>query len=324
MSVYVCASLQRVIRKGLKNKAFAKFIMAETKKSSIKKAVLPVAGYGTRFLPATRAQPKEMLPLVDKPVVQYIVEECVASGIEEIVFITGRNKRAIEDHFDYIPELEDVLVRKGLFAEIREFERLRDKIHIVYVRQDKQMGNGHALLCARRVIGEEPFVFCNADDIISAEVPAMKQMIDAYRENEIVEEMVGVIEVSPEQIEKCGVVEPTHPNGKLQKVFEIAAIIEKPRLIEAPSNLANPGRYILTPDIFRALEKTELGIGGELWISDAFNNLKSAKPIYACRITGKRYDCGNKMEYLKAVVDFAKSHPEIGDDFSRWLKQNTA
>lgn len=296
--------------------------MVQIKSSKIKKAVLPVAGYGTRFLPATRAQPKEMLPVVDKPVVQYIVEECVASGIEEIIFITGRNKRAIEDHFDYIPELEDVLVRKGMFAEIRDFERLRDQINIVYVRQDKQMGNGHALLAARRVIGDDPFVFCNADDIISAEVPAMRQMIEAYAENEMVEEMVGVIEVSPAQIEKCGVVEPTHPSGKLQKVFEIAAIVEKPRLSEAPSNLANPGRYILTPEIFKALDKTEIGIGGELWISDAFNNLKAVKPIYACRITGTRYDCGNKLEYLKAVVDYARRHPEVGDDFVRWLKAN--
>lgn len=289
------------------------------KEKTILKAVLPVAGYGTRFLPATRAQPKEMLPLVDKPVVQYIVEECISSGIKEIIFITGRNKRAIEDHFDYIPELEDVLVRKGMFGEIKEFEKLRERIHIVYVRQDKQMGNGHALLCAKSAIGDCPFVFCNADDIIMSEVPAMKQMIEAYGQNEIVEEMVGVIEVLPEQIEKCGVVEPTHPAGKDQKVFEIAAIVEKPRLSEAPSNLANPGRYILTPDIFEALEKTEVGIGGELWISDAFNNLKNKKPIYACRIDGKRYDCGNKLEYLKAVVDFGRIHPEIGGDFQTWL-----
>jgi len=298
--------------------------MPGNKEKTILKAVLPVAGYGTRFLPATRAQPKEMLPLVDKPVVQYIVEECVASGIKEIIFITGRNKRAIEDHFDYIPELEDVLVRKGMFGNIKEFEKLREQINIVYVRQDKQMGNGHALLCAKSAIGNCPFVFCNADDIIMSSVPAMKQMIDAYSENEIVEEMVGVIEVTPAQIEKCGVVEPTHVNSKNQKVFEIAAIVEKPRLNEAPSNLANPGRYILTPDIFKALKKTEIGIGGELWISDAFNSLKNMKPIYACRIDGTRYDCGNKLEYMKAVVDFGRVHPEIGSDFQAWLKASAS
>jgi len=295
----------------------------EKKLGKIKKAVLPVAGFGTRFLPATRAQPKEMLPVVDKPVVQYIIEECIESGIEEIIFITGRNKRAIEDHFDSMPELEDVLVKRGLFNEIKSFENLREKIDIVYIRQDRQLGNGHALLCAKKIIKDEPFIFCNADDLIFSPIPAMKQMITEYEKNEIVEEVVGVIEVPPDQIEKCGVVEPVHDEKDPQKIFEIAAIVEKPKLSEAPSNYANPGRYILTPDIFDALEKTEMGIGGELWISDAFNNLKKTKPVYACRIEGERYDCGNKLEYLKAIVDYGKRHPEIGEDFSRWLESNT-
>ncbi|MBU2025225.1 MAG: UTP--glucose-1-phosphate uridylyltransferase [Patescibacteria group bacterium] len=291
----------------------------------IKKAVLPVAGFGTRFLPATRAQPKEMLPIVDKPVVQHIVEECVASGIDEIIFVTGRNKRAIEDHFDYIPELEDLLVRKGMFSEIQEFEKLREKINITYVRQDKQMGNGHALLCTKKLLRDhEPFIFCNADDIIFSQTPAIKQMIAQYEKNQIVQEMVGVIEVPAEQVEKCGIIEPARfeysKEQELPVVFEVAAIIEKPSVFEAPSRYANPGRYILTPDIFKALERTETGIGGELWISDAFNNLKKQKPIYACQIQGKRFDCGNKLEYLKAVVEFGKHHPQIGEEFNQWLK----
>jgi UTP--glucose-1-phosphate uridylyltransferase len=289
------------------------------KDQKIKKAVLPVAGFGTRFLPATRAQPKEMLPLVDKPVVQYIVEECVNSGITEIIFITGRNKRAIEDHFDYVPELEDLLVRRGMFGEIRDFEKLREKVNILYIRQDRQLGNGHALLCARKVIQDEPFVFCNADDVIRAKTPAIAQMIEEYTKNEIVEEMAGVIEVPPDQIEKCGIVEPAHPEQELKKVFEISAIVEKPRLAEAPSRFANPGRYILTPAIFEALERTEAGIGGELWISDAFNNLKRTKALYACLIEGERFDCGNKLDYLKAVVEFGSEHSEIGEDFKKWL-----
>jgi UTP--glucose-1-phosphate uridylyltransferase len=293
------------------------------KMRKIKKAVLPVAGFGTRFLPVTRAQPKEMLPIVDKPVVQYIVEECIASGIEEIIFITGRNKRSIEDHFDSMPELEDILVKKGLFEEIRNFEKLREKINIVYVRQDRQLGNGHALLCARKLINQdEPFIFCNADDLIFSPIPAMKQMIREYEKNEIVEEMVGVIEVPPSQIERCGIVEPIHPQKVPKKVFEIAAIVEKPKLSEAPSNYANPGRYILTPDIFDALEKTEVGIGGELWISDGFNSLKNIKPIYACLIEGDRYDCGNKLDYLKAIVNYGKKHPDVGEDFKRWLEDS--
>ncbi|MBD3299818.1 MAG: NTP transferase domain-containing protein [Candidatus Moranbacteria bacterium] len=292
-----------------------------TKKKKIKKAVLPVAGLGTRFFPATRAQPKEMLPVVDKPVVQYIVEECIQSGIEEIIFVTGRNKRAIEDHFDYLPEFEEALLKNGMFESLKEFDDLRKMISFTYVRQDKQLGNGHALLCAEKAVNGQAFVFCNADDLIYAKEPAIRQMLRAYYKNEIVEEMIGVIEVAKQQVVKCGVIKASYPDKKDREVFEVEAIVEKPKIEKAPSNLANPGRYILTPSIFEALRETEPGIGGEIWISDAFSNLGKNKPIYACRIEGKRYDCGNKLEYLKAVVDFAKMNGEFGRDFRRWLEK---
>ena len=293
-----------------------------SKKQKIKKAVLPVAGLGTRFFPATRAQPKEMLPIVDKPVVQYIVEECIESGIEEIIFVTGRNKRAIEDHFDHLPEFEEAMIKNGMFESFHRFEELRELINLIFVRQDKQKGNGHALLCAERAVNKEPFVFCNGDDLIYSKEPAVRQMLSEYYKNEVVEEMIGVIEVDESQIEKCGIVKPMYPDKKGKKVFEVEDIIEKPKLKEAPSSFANPGRYILTPEIFEALRETSPGVGGEIWISEGFSRLKRKKQIYGCKISGKRYDCGNKLEYLKAVVEYAKRNKEVGDDFKNWLKNN--
>jgi UTP--glucose-1-phosphate uridylyltransferase len=290
-------------------------------KKIIKKAVLPVAGFGTRFYPITRTQPKEMLPIVDKPVVQYIIQECIDSGIEEIIFITGRNKRAIEDHFDYLPEIDELMLEKGLISEMTEFEELRKKVNFIYVRQDKQLGNGHALLCAKSLIKDEPFVFCNADDLIYAKLPAIQQMIEEYNKNEIIEEMVGFIEVKRDQINQCGIMELMHQNNKEKKILQIKQIIEKPPINKAPSNYANPGRYILTKDIFQALEETKPGHGGEIWISDAFNRLGKLKSLYGCRIEGVRYDCGNKLEYLKAVIKYSLKNQEIGYQFSNWLKK---
>ncbi|MBD3244505.1 MAG: NTP transferase domain-containing protein [Candidatus Moranbacteria bacterium] len=288
----------------------------------IKKAVLPVAGYGTRFFPLTRAQPKEMLPIMNKPVVQYIVEECVDSGIEEIIFITGRHKRAIEDHFDYLEEIEDVLVKKGMFEELQEFENLRKKINLIFVRQDRQLGNGHALMCAAHLLKDgEPFVFCNADDLIVSNFPAIKQMIKEYEKNQIVEELIAVMEIKPENLGKYGVVKPMYNIDKDKKIFQVEKIIEKPEFKQAPSNLANPGRYILTKDIFKALNDTSRGHGGEIWISDAFNKMGEFKSIYGCIVEGKRYDCGDRLDYLKAVIDYAKKDPDIKKQFNRWLKK---
>jgi len=294
----------------------------EKKLGKIKKAVLPVAGFGTRFLPATRAQPKEMLPVVDKPVVQYIIEECIESGIEEIIFITGRNKRAIEDHFDSMPELEDVLVKRGLFNEIKSFENLREKIDIIYIRQDRQLGNGHALLCAKKIIKDEPFIFCNADDLIFSPIPAMKQMITEYEKNEIVEEVVGVIEVPPDQIEKCGVVEPVHDEKDPQKIFEIAAIVEKPKLSEAPSNYANPGRYILTPDVFGYLKKASPTKKGEIILAEAIQGmLKDGKIIFGYELEGEWLECGKKEDWLKSNLFLCLKHPEYGPILKTFLKK---
>lgn len=283
----------------------------------IRKAVIPVAGFGTRFLPATIAQPKEMLTVVDKPVIQYIVEELVASGIEEIIFVTGRGKRAIEDHFDYSAELEELLEGKGKKELLEEVKRISSLAKFVYVRQHKPLGNGHALLCAKEIVGNEPFAFSYGDDIIDSRVPALKQMIKAYEKYRDL--IMGVVEVPRDKVSSYGIVEPKDKTTK-GDVFEISGVVEKPDLENAPSRFANPGRYIFNPDIFDYLEKTKPGKGGEIWIADAVEKVFRDKAVYACKINGTYYDCGNKLEYIKANVAYALKRKDMGEEFEKYLK----
>jgi len=283
----------------------------------IRKAVISVAGFGTRFLPATIAQPKEMLPVADKPVIQYIVEEMVASGIEEIVFITGRGKRAIEDHFDPSFELEYLLKQKKKSSILKEVQRISKLAKFVYVRQAKPLGNGHALLMAKEVIGNEPFAFSYGDDIIEGRVPAIKQMIQAY--NKYQDLIIGVVEVPKQHVDRYGVVKPKNKEIK-DRIFEITDIIEKPDPKKAPSNFASPGKYIFNPDIFDALENIKPGKGGELWVADAVAQIFKKRSIYACNIKGTYYDCGNKLEYMKAVVNYSRKHPDLKKGFNQYLR----
>lgn len=283
----------------------------------IRKAVIPVAGFGTRFLPATIAQPKEMLPVVDKPVIQYIVEEMVASGIKEIIFVTGRGKRAIEDHFDYSAELEQLLEEKGKKDLLEEIRRISSLAKFIYIRQNKPLGNGHALLCAKEIIGDEPFAFSYGDDIIASSQPATLQMIKAYEKYQDL--IMGVVEVPPEKVSSYGIVKPK--DKKIAgKVFEIVGVVEKPKAEEAPSHFANPGRYIFNPDIFEYLEKTKPGKGGEIWIADAVEQVFRDKSVYACHLEGTYFDCGSKLEYLKANVDYALRRKDVGEEFRKYIK----
>lgn len=284
----------------------------------IRKAVIPVAGLGTRFLPATIAQPKEMLPIIDKPVIQYIVEEMVDAGIREIIFVTGRGKRAIEDHFDPSFELEYTLAQNQKMDLLAEVKHISELAKFVYVRQPKPLGNGHALLCAKEVVGDEPFAFAYGDDIIESKVPAIKQMISAYEKYQDL--IVGVVEVPREIVNRYGIVTPKQKKVQ-DKVFEIANIIEKPEVRRAPSNFASMGRYIFNPDIFDALEKIKPGKGGELWLSDAVNEIFRKKAVYACNVQGNYFDCGNKLEYIKAVVNFSLKHKEFKKGIRSYLKK---
>lgn len=283
---------------------------------TIRKAVIPVAGFGTRFLPATIAQPKEMLPIVDQPIIQYIVEELVASGITEIIFVTGRGKRAIEDHFDYSPELEELLIERGKKAELAEVRRISNLARFVYVRQNKPLGNGHAILCAKDVVGNEPFVVAFGDDIIDAKTPAAKQCIRVFEQYG--DTVIGVAAVSRERVGGYGIVQPKEREAK-GPAFEVVGIIEKPNVRTTPSLFAVRGRYVFTPAIFDALEKTKAGKGGEIWIADAVKKLLHERPAYACVMEGTVYDCGNKLDYLKAQVAFALRRPDLGKDFRKFL-----
>lgn len=285
--------------------------------NKIRKAVIPVAGFGTRFLPATIAQPKEMLTVVDKPVIQYIVEELVASGIEQIIFVTGRGKRAIEDHFDYSAELEMLLKERGKEDLLKEVRRISSLAKFVYVRQNKPLGNGHALLCAKDIIGNEPFAFCYGDDIIASKVPATLQMIKAYEKYKDL--IMGVIEVPKEKVSSYGIVKPKDKKVS-GKVFEIIGAVEKPKAEEAPSRFANPGRYIFNPDIFEYLKKTKPGKGGEIWIADAVDKIFKDRAVYACKIDGEYFDCGDKLEYLKANVGYALKRKDLGEEFKKYIR----
>ncbi len=283
--------------------------------SAIRKAVFPVAGLGTRFLPATKAQPKEMLPLVDKPIIQYGVEEAVASGVDNIILVTGRGKNAIEDHFDVSVELETYLDARGkkeLLAEIRKISNL---INFSYVRQGEPLGLGHAVLVTRNLVGSEPFAVILGDDVIDAKPPALRQMIDVFEE--VRGPVLAVERVPHADVSAYGVIdgEEIRPG-----VFRIRDMVEKPPVDEAPSDLAIIGRYILTPDIFPALEATVSDRTGEIQLTNGLGHLLKTRPIYGCLIDGVRHDTGNKLGFLKAVVYFALRRPDIAEHFREYLR----
>lgn len=283
----------------------------------IRKAIFPVAGMGTRFLPATKANPKEMLPIVDKPLIQYAAEEAVNAGIEELIFITGRSKRSIPDHFDKAYELEAELEAKGkvdMLDMVRNI--LPPGISCIYIRQPEALGLGHAVLCGKPVVGDEPFAVILADDLIDSHPEGcLKQMVDIYeRENSGV---IGVQKVPQENVSSYGVISGDEVSDKL---WRISGIVEKPKPEDAPSNIAVVGRYILDASIFRILEETDTGAGGELQLTDAIANQIKSKSIYAYEFEGRRYDCGSKLGYLQATVEYGMKHAEIGEDFSAYLK----
>ena len=279
----------------------------------VRTAVIPAAGLGTRFLPATKAQPKEMLPIVDKPCIQYIIEEAIDSGIEDILIITGRNKRAIEDHFDRAVELELTLKAQGKYDLLGLVQEL-SRVTIHYVRQKEPKGLGHAVLCAKHFVGDEPFAVLLGDDIMDAEVPVLKQLMDVYED--CGGSVLGVQEVPREKVSSYGVVKPVPVKDHLWRAEDL---VEKPSLSEAPSRLAVLGRYIITPEIFEILEKTEPGRGGEIQLTDALKKLAEREPVFAYEFEGRRYDSGDKQGFLEATVDFALKRPELRDPFLRYL-----
>lgn len=281
----------------------------------VRKAVIPAAGLGTRFLPATKAQPKEMLPVVDKPVIQYIVEEAVASGIEQVIIITGQSKRAIEDHFDYPFELAYRLREQNKQEELHEVERLSEMADFVYVRQKQPLGNGHAVLVAKEVVGDEPFAVLWGDDMVDAEVPCTRQLIDVY--NQYGASVIAVMKVPQEKIPKYGVIAATAVGDR---IYEATDLVEKPSIEAAPSDLAAVKGYILTPEIFEELERTTAGKGGEIWLSDAIKSLMRRQKVFALEFEGKRYDAGNKLEFLQATVDFALKRDDLSNEFRAYLK----
>jgi UTP--glucose-1-phosphate uridylyltransferase len=283
--------------------------------NKIRKAVFPAAGLGTRFLPATKASPKEMLPLVDKPLIQYSVEEAVASGIESILIITGRDKNSIENHFDISFELEELLKEKGKTEVIEEIRAISDLAHISYTRQKQALGLGHAIYQAKDFAGDDPFAVLLADDIVDAEKPALKQMIEVFEKYDA--PVIATMRVEGEAISRFGVIdaEEVEPN-----VFRIKDMIEKPAFKDAPSDLAIIGRYIFTPDIFDAVEQTKPGAGGEIQITDAMRLLLRSRPLYAVKLEGTRHDAGDKLGFLIATVEFALKREDLGDDFRAYLK----
>ena len=285
------------------------------KRNTVRKAIIPAAGLGTRFLPATKAQAKEMLPIVDKPTLQYIIEEAIASGIEEILIVTGRNKKCIEDHFDRSVELELELENKGKKEMLEMVQKISNMVNIHYIRQKEPKGLGHAVHCAKSFIGDEPFAVLLGDDIVDAETPCLKQMISAYDEYKTT--ILGVQEVAKENVDKYGILDVKHIEDRVYKVKDM---VEKPAVEEAPSNIAILGRYIITPEIFNILENQEPGKGGEIQLTDALQTLAKKEAIYAYNFEGRRYDVGDKLGFLEATVDFALKRPELRDDFIEFLR----
>ncbi len=282
----------------------------------ITKAVFPVAGLGTRFLPATKASPKEMLPVVDKPLIQYAAEEAVAAGITELIFVTGRGKRSIEDHFDKAYELEAELYSAGKFKLLREVRSLMPaEVHCVYVRQAEARGLGHAVLCAKQLVGDQPFAVLLADDLIDGEPPVLQQMVEQFEKNRC--SILGVQHVERKETTQYGMIQSSSSNGRLH---EVSGMVEKPRPEKAPSSLGVVGRYVLTPRIFHYLTETQAGTGKEIQLTDAIDALRREERVLAYEFDGKRYDCGSKLGYLKATVAYALKHEEVGHDFRAYVQ----
>ncbi len=283
----------------------------------VRKVVFPAAGPGTRFLPATKAQPKEMLPLVDKPIIQYGVEEAVASGISNIILVTGRGKNAIEDHFDVNVELESFLEARGKRELLAEVRKISSMINVAYVRQGEPLGLGHAVLVTRDLVGDEPFAVILADDVIDATPPAVKQMMDVFER--VRGPVLAVERVPREEISKYGVIAPARGRDLGESIYEVTDLVEKPQASEAPSDLAIIGRYILTPDVFPALASIKSDRTGEIQLTNGLRELLKSRPIYACEVKGVRHDTGNKLGFLKAVVYFAMKRPELAGPFAEYL-----
>ena len=280
----------------------------------VRKAIIPAAGLGTRFLPATKAQPKEMLPIVDKPTIQYISEEAVASGIEEILIITGRNKKSIEDHFDKSVELEMELEKAGKQEMLEMVRGISDMVDIHYIRQKEPRGLGHAIHCAKSFVGNEPFAVMLGDDVVESEVPCLKQLINCF--NEYKTTILGVQTVEPENVNKYGIVDGIHIEDR---VYKVKRLVEKPTVEESPSNVAILGRYIITPQIFEILENTKPGKGNEIQLTDALETLIKHEAMYAYDFEGRRYDVGDKLGFLQATVEFALKREELRDSFIEYL-----
>ncbi len=289
--------------------------MGERVMKTVKKAIIPAAGLGTRFLPATKAMPKEMLPIVDKPTIQYIVEEAIESGIEDIIIVTGKGKRAIEDHFDHNFELEDNLVKKEKFALLEKVNHA-SSVDIHYIRQKDPKGLGHAVWCARKFIGNEPFAVLLGDDIVRAETPSLKQLIQQYEETQ--SSIVGVQQVPDDETHRYGIVDPSTIEGRR---YQVNNFVEKPKQGTAPSNLAIMGRYVFTPEIFDFLDKQQIGAGGEIQLTDAIQMLNELQNVYAYDFEGMRYDVGEKLGFVKTNIEMALQNEEIKDELLAYLKE---
>jgi UTP--glucose-1-phosphate uridylyltransferase len=289
--------------------------MRDVLMKKVRKAIIPAAGLGTRFLPATKAMPKEMLPIVDKPTIQYIVEEAIESGIEDIIIVTGKGKRAIEDHFDYAFELEQNLIEKGKF-DLLEKVKEPSKVDIHYIRQKEPKGLGHAVWCARKFIGDEPFAVLLGDDIVQADTPCLRQLMDQYEQTR--SSVIGVQAVSDEQTHRYGIIDPIEQQGRR---YQVRQFVEKPAPGTAPSNLAIMGRYILTPEIFMFLEKQETGSGGEIQLTDAIQKLNEIQRVFAYEFEGKRYDVGEKLGFIQTTIEFALQNEEIRTNLVQFMEQ---
>jgi UTP--glucose-1-phosphate uridylyltransferase len=284
----------------------------------VKKAVIPVAGLGTRFLPATKTVPKELLPIIDIPSIQYVVQEAVDAGIEEIIFVTGRGKDAIEDHFDEAPELEQILTDRGNTEMVKKLRRIAEMIAVVSVRQKVPLGLGHAVLCARDLVGHEPFAVMLADDLVDSEVPCIEQLVEIFNRKE--ESVIALMEVALEEVHQYGVIKGEEIESR---IYQIDATVEKPVSSEAPSRMAIIGRYVLRPEIFEILEKQTPGRGGEIQLTDGLARLARQRKMYGCAFNGQRYDIGDKFGFVRATVAYALKRPDLRDKVSEYLKSLT-
>jgi UTP--glucose-1-phosphate uridylyltransferase len=282
----------------------------------VRKAIIPAAGLGTRFLPATKAMPKEMLPIVDKPTIQYIIEEAVASGIEDIIIVTGKGKRSIEDHFDNALELEQNLIEKGKLDLLEKVQYSSNLANIHFIRQKEPKGLGHAVWCARKFIGDEPFAVLLGDDIVQSDTPCLQQLMNQY--DETLSSVIGVQTVSDGDTHRYGIIDPLSSEGRL---YQVRNFVEKPKQGTAPSNLAIMGRYILTPEIFMFLEKQQVGAGGEIQLTDAIHDLNQIQRVFAYDFEGKRFDVGEKLGFVKTTIDFALQNEEIKDELIEYLEE---